>query len=429
MKKIILLFFIFTNSIFAQNFQITEVGNLPVKVANNAVCEGFINGNPYLFSFGGIDSTKIYSGIHLKSYRYNIQTGTVLQTPDLPDSQGKIAAAASRIDSVIYIIGGYHVSANGSEVSSNKIHRYNINTNAFLTDGTDIPIAIDDHVQAVWKDSLIYIITGWSNNGNVPNVQLYNPFLDSWTAASPTPNNNNYKSFGASGTIIGDTIYYFGGASMVGAFNVQNQLRKGVINPNNPTDISWSFEIPESQIKGYRMACTRVNNQIHWIGGSGITYNFNGIAYNGSGGVPTINRDLYFDFQTSSWLTNSAIIPMDLRGIANVNDSVKYIAGGMILNQEVTNKIYKLEWSNTITSIKESENDYTIFPNPSNGNFQIKASSNLKNITILNTLGGEVFSAKNISEKNINIDVRFLSKGTYIIKLNELKITEKLLIY
>jgi len=37
-------------------------------------------------------------------------------------------------------------------------------------------------------------------------------------------------------------------------------------------------------------------------------------------------------------------LPMDLRGVANIKPKVKYLVGGMINNQKVTNSIYKLEW-------------------------------------------------------------------------------------
>jgi len=158
---------------------VEEVGTLPEAVANNAVCEGFIGDKAYLFSFGGIDTSKQHGGIHLKSFRYNIETGESIQLADLPDDMGKIAAGASRIGNIIYIAGGYHVFPNGSEVSSDKMHRYDIANNVFLSDGAPIPIPIDDQVQAVWRDSLIFIATGWSNSGNVPNVQIYNPTEDS----------------------------------------------------------------------------------------------------------------------------------------------------------------------------------------------------------------------------------------------------------
>jgi len=42
------------------------------------------------------------------------------------------------------------------------------------------------------------------------------------------------------------------------------------------------------------------------------------------------------------WESNNQNIPMDLRGTADVSELVKYIAGGMVGNQTVTNKIYKL---------------------------------------------------------------------------------------
>jgi len=90
-------------------------------------------------------------------------------------------------------------------------------------------------VQAVWRDSLLYVITGWSNSNNIRFTQVYDPITDSWTNGSLLPNDNNYTSFGASGTIIGDKIYYFGGARSTGNFPIQNYMRTGKINPNDPS--------------------------------------------------------------------------------------------------------------------------------------------------------------------------------------------------
>ena len=173
--------------------QLQELSPMPERVCNNAVAEGFVNGVPYVYSFAGIDSTKLFSGIHLRSFRYNTQTDTWETIPPLPDDMGKIAASANRIGDIIYIIGGYHVFGNGSEISSEKVHRYNTQTNSYLSDGAPIPVAIDDQVQAVWRDSLIYVVTGWSNSQNVTNVQIYNPVTDEWTQGTPTPNENSYQ--------------------------------------------------------------------------------------------------------------------------------------------------------------------------------------------------------------------------------------------
>ncbi len=73
---------------FAQ-ITVTEIGSIPKKTSNNVVCEGFINGNPYIYSFGGIDSTKLYSGIHQNSYRYDVTNDETMAIPNLPDTLGK----------------------------------------------------------------------------------------------------------------------------------------------------------------------------------------------------------------------------------------------------------------------------------------------------------------------------------------------------
>ncbi len=350
MKKIILLFLFIlaincipNKKVSAKKWHITTLKNLPESITNNAVSEGYIDGKFYAFTFGGLDSTKLYSGIHLRSYRLDIMNNIWQQIANLPDTLGKIASAASRIKNTIYILGGYHVFADHSEKSSNKVHRYNIFNNKFLEDGASIPVPIDDHVQAVWRDSLIYVITGWSDKENVPNVQVYNPGINSWTVGAPVPDNHTYKSFGASGTIIGDTIFYFGGASMGKHYPIQNILRKGIINPEKPTEIKWSYQVLDSTIVGYRMAATQINNKPHWFGGSNTTYNYNAIAYDGSGGVNPSNRDLYLS--SNKFITTILKnLPMDLRGIAEINDSTKIIIGGIAKNQKVSAKVYLLEW-------------------------------------------------------------------------------------
>ena len=326
-----------------KNIFIKTLKALPEPITNNAIAEGFIDDKYYVFTFGGLDSTKQYTGIHKRSYKYNVAADSWQQIADLPDTLGKIASAASSIKDTIYIIGGYHVFKDHSEKSSNKVHRYDVINDTFLEDGAPIPVPIDDHVQAVWRDSLIYVVTGWSDTENMPNVQIYNPIKNSWSAGTPVPNNHTYKSFGASGTIIADTILYYGGASMGKNFPIQNILRKGIINPKKPTEISWSHQVLDTAIVGYRMAATSVKNKPYWLGGSTITYNYNPIAYNGSGGVQPNNRVL--SLEKKQWKQDfSHKLSMDLRGIAEINDSIKILVGGILENQQVSNNVYLLEW-------------------------------------------------------------------------------------
>ncbi|MEZ4950536.1 MAG: hypothetical protein R2784_14295 [Saprospiraceae bacterium] len=45
-------------------------------------------------------------------------------------------------------------------------------------------------------------------------------------SGTPVPNNNQYKAFGASGGIYGDTIIYIGGASIGNNFPIAPYIRK-----------------------------------------------------------------------------------------------------------------------------------------------------------------------------------------------------------
>ncbi len=422
MTKLIYVFLVFAelvcineNKIHAQNWQLIEEIIMPKAVTNAAVSEGMNNDTSCVYIFGGLDSTKNYAGIHRHSYKFNIETKKWYQLPDLPDNMGKIASAANYHKGIIYIFGGYYVFANGSEKSSNLVHRFDCKTNTFLPNGKDIPIAIDDHVQAMWRDSLIYLITGWNNTTNVANVQIYNPSKDVWLAGTSTPNNNTYKSFGASGIILGDTIFYMGGASSTSGFPIQNTLRKGIINKENPADIVWSSSIGE---KTYRAVATTNYGRISWLGGSDITYNYDGIAYNGSGGVDPSSKIKTYDINIGQLKTNEEnFLPMDLRGIASFNEEIKYIAGGMTSGQKVSNLLLRIGGESIIPASKETSiSAFEIYPNPSHGNITIQPTSTYfgpYDIQIFNINGDMIHNTISIGKATINL----LSKGMHIIKI------------
>ena len=74
MKKVFLLllsiiFFSCTNEKEQVNkkLKITLLKNLPYSTTNNAVAEGFIDGKPYVFTFGDLNITKKYSGIQFQT--------------------------------------------------------------------------------------------------------------------------------------------------------------------------------------------------------------------------------------------------------------------------------------------------------------------------------------------------------------------------
>jgi hypothetical protein len=419
------LFFISViTSSYGQVWQITPLAEAPERVTNNAVAEGFVNGVPYIYTFGGLDSTKLYTGIHLRSYRYNTMTNVWDTIAALPDTLGKIAAGANRVKDKIYIIGGYHVYANGGEASSDKVHIYDVNSNTYLADGANIPVAIDDQVQAVWRDSLIYVITGWSNTGNVSAVQIYNPSSDNWQAGTSVGNNNTFRSFGASGAIVGDTIYYFGGASMAGSFNVQTYFRRGIINPTNPSQITWS-SFTWMGMNGYRMAATTAFGKVFWLGGSNVTYNYNGISYNGTGGVSPNGRSLSYDKSDHSFEVEFGYdLPMDLRGIGSISDTVKYLVGGMEMGQIVSRETLRLNLNTdsvimSVPTVPAQEIiNFSLSPNPATESILIEIELGDSDLEYqLMTTSGVCLRKGIITKTKTSLNVSDLVGGVYFLQL------------
>ncbi len=313
---------------------------MPMAISNNAVCAAKIADTNFVYSFGGMDTSKKYTGITQRSFRYNTASKKWKEIAPLPDVLGKIASAASNIRNKIYIVGGYHVLPDAKEISSARVHIYDPVSNAYI-EGAPVSGGIDDQVQAVWKDSLLYIITGWSQDGNVSTVQIYNPAYNTWNKATPVPETKQYKVFGASGVIIKDTIYYSGGAYYEKNYPLGLVFRKGIINKDDPTQIEWT-NVEDSSALGYRMAALAVNNIPYWMGGSAISYNYNGIAYNGTGGVPALSRLIWHT--NSGWQGLYGQLPavMDIRGAAAVGKNQFIVAGGMSAGQQVSNKTYQL---------------------------------------------------------------------------------------
>lgn len=412
-KFLSLSFLLIGFSGFAQNWNWTELDTMPFRTANNAVCEAIVNGDEYVYSFGGIDTSKLYSGIHNRSFKYNVTADSWSEISPLPDSMTKIAAGASFVKGKIYVIGGYTVFANSTEVSSEKVHVYNPATDAYEADGAIIPRAIDDHVQCVYKDSLIFVVTGWSNTANFPDVQIYDPLLDQWQSGTFVPTTFQYTAFGASGYIIGDTIYYHGGAAG-GSFAARKFIRKGYINPNDPTDITWELMGEAPGEAGYRAACSGTDDRVFWVGGSGKSYNYDGIAYDGSGGVDPSTRILHFNPSDSMYLdeTSQPHGVMDLRGIAKLSNNRWIICGGMESNQIVSNRTFLLE-SNSL-DLPSQPNDPLEIRYTENG---VKVTSHYQQLFELVDVSGRVVKRFEQS-KELEIKRSEFKQGTYLLRYN-----------
>lgn len=393
-----------------------ERAPLPMPTANNAVCAGVVDGDPRVYSFGGIGAGLDRTAIHRKAYRYSTLSDSWTVLPELPDTSGKIASAANVVNGVAYVIGGYHVLAGSPfELSSDRVHRFDLGSEQWLADGAPVPIAIDDQVQAVWRDSLIYVITGWSNTTNVAAVQIYDPAMDAWGAATSVPNNNLYKVFGASGTIIGDTIFYYGGASLGSNFPAQDELRKGVIDPGDPTTITWSPAVPTGRPR-YRTACGSFAERPFWVGGSAVSYNYDAVAYNGSGVVsPSGDLAVLDGAGGTLHAFPAAAAPMDLRGLGELPSIGFHVCGGIGADAEVLAANWLVR--PTVGMVDMSPARLKVYPVPSQGLVHMAVPEELRvaRYTVQDALGKEVRSGVWSGQRTM--DLTGSAPGMYTMQL------------
>ncbi len=303
-------------------------------------------------------------------------------------------------------------------MSSDKVHVFNVTTNSYEPDGAPIPVPIDDQVQCAYKDSLIYVITGWSNTTNVPDVQIYDPALNQWSVGTSVPNDNFFKAFGASGVIIGDTIFYNGGVRGGFNFSAVRFTRKGIIDPQDPTQINWTQISDSPGATGYRMACSSYENKAFWLGGGGVAYNYNGVAYSGGVGVEPLDRILQYDAATQLWDEGlgTPFEVMDLRGIAKVSDTEWIVCGGMEPGQQVSDKTYLITYDPIIGGLTESDwETITVSPNPAEHELTVEVGTELATFQVIDLSGRLMIQG----QTHGSIHVSQLPVGLYILTLEQ----------
>lgn len=319
--------------------------SLPRPLTNNAVAALNFEGHAYLFSFLGLNSTKLYSGIVREGYQLDLATGEWNGVAPVPGSEGRIAATAQGLGGLVYLFGGYTVDARGEEVSLPNVDIYDPATDNW-TVGAPMPVPVDDAVSGVWRDSLIYLVSGWSQNDNVSNVQFYDPTADRWVQATPIP---GPPVFGHAGAIVDDAIIYCDGVVVNRAerppFRLTDRCYRGEINRADPTTIHWTAIPPHPGPAKYRAAAGAMDDAglVVFAGGSGNPYNFDGIGYDGELSEPD-HRTLAYDPRGSRWILGPAkpVPSMDHRGLVGVGGELWSI-GGMFGGQRVTASVDRLD--------------------------------------------------------------------------------------
>lgn len=331
---------------------------LPDAVSNNAVAIATVNGQPTLFSFNGLAANKSFKDIHGKAYSVNIKTKISKRIASLPDGKGRLASIAVTINNRIFVIGGYTVAADHSEVSTPEVYQYLPLENKYQLI-SKMPVPVDDTVALVYQDRYIYLVSGWHDTDNVKLVQVYDSREDRWFNATPFP---GAPVFGHAGGIIDNQLLIVDGVKVKSVVNGKreygpsNENWLGRIDNEDPSVILWT-KIKKHPFKPlYRMAAIGVSEkqQIIFAGGSINPYNYNGIGYNQEPSEASSNLFSY-DLSKSVWLVYPSLpqASMDHRGLLK-DDQKLYIVGGMGEKQKVLSTIQTIPFS-SLTHIKESK--------------------------------------------------------------------------
>ena len=215
---------------------------LPEPMANNAVAGVMTAGGPAVLSFLGLDRTRAWSGVGTRTYLWMPPDSGWVELPAVP-GPGRLAGTAQSVGGRVWVFGGYTVAEDGSERSVPNVDVLDLEARQWSR-AADIPVPTDDAVSGVWRDSLVYLVSGWHDTNNIPDVQIYDPAQDRWTPAVPVP---GPPVFGHAGALAGNTIVYIDGVRTQRdepRFVMSGSSWRGDIDPGDPTRVQWS-RIPD----------------------------------------------------------------------------------------------------------------------------------------------------------------------------------------
>ena len=313
--------------------QSTRRPSLPIPTTNNAVAALERGAGAGLYSLLGIDSTLKWGGITRRAFHLPRGARAWRELPPVPGAVGRLAALAFGVRGKVYLLGGYTVDSAGNEKSVPSVDVWNPVTRRWSA-GSPIPVAVDDAVGGVWRDSIIVLVTGWHDTDNVAEVQLYDPSRDRWMRGTPF---RGTPVFGGTGTVAGDHFLVIGGARRAPGpvkYTMASQAWLGRINPLAPQRIAWDSVAPAPGPPRYRGAALGCGGRIIVAGGTGNPYNYNGIGYDGQPSSP-LGDVVAFDVRSLSWRPAAApgVPTMDHRSLVAF-DGHAWLIGGMRAGQQ-----------------------------------------------------------------------------------------------
>lgn len=330
----------------------TNLPPLPSAVTNNAVASYVHKDRALIYSFMGLGKEKTYDTITTNAMVFDSRHDEWRLLPPVPGKTGRIAAAAAVADGQVFLFGGYRVDADGKETTVSDVDVYTPGTEeptqGYWAKGLPLPIAVDDAVAAVYDDRYIFLISGWSKDDNIANIQIYDSWHDHWRAGNVIAGR---PVFGHAGVIVNKTIVYCGGVYKNPEYRsdpskpkyvASDECWQGKITGSNPFKIEW-LQLPghpgDAQ---YRMAAGVWGKRAVFTGGTATPYNYNGIGYDGRPATPSAVT-FAWNTETNAWATlpQNPEPAMDQRAMAQDREGL-VVVGGMEAGQKVVRRVAHL---------------------------------------------------------------------------------------
>lgn len=312
---------------------------LPMPLTNNAVAALERGPGAGLYTMLGVDSTKRWSGITRRAFHLPRGATAWRELPSVPGPLGRLASLAFGVKGRVVVIGGYSVDSAGAERSLPNVDIWDPARRVWRS-GAPTPVAVDDAVGGVWRDSIIVLVTGWHDTDNVTDVQLYDVVRDRWMRGTRFP---GVPVFGGSGTVSGDFVLVVDGARRSGGavkYTLASQSWLGRIDPRDPTRIAWDTLPTHPGPARYRAAAAGCGTRGLWLfGGTDNPYNYDGIGYDRRPSEP-LGELLTLDPVARTWKAtpNWYAATMDHRGLL-LHRNRALIVGGMRASQAVSRSI------------------------------------------------------------------------------------------
>lgn len=386
------------------DWSFVQISSMPEPTAMNVVTSVNVGPDQYVYSFGGASQDLNLSSIHQNIVKYNVSSGFWQNVNVVLDTIPKLGYDVSVVDNIMYIIGGTRYQ-NGEMTDLSTVQVFNPFTDTLEPNGASLLKPVSNHQQFVWRDSLIYVVSGWSNGELIADVQLFNPFFDTWEMATPLPESTVFKSAGGSGYIIQDTIYYWGGTNATNGA-LTNNLRKGIIDVENPVNIEWLNEGETVAENIYRPLASGHSETVFWYGGTKTFFELRDEQWQ-AGVLPKAHL-LMFGTRTSSFelIEDIPFAQYGVKGMAKLGGGNWLIAGGIDSLNHVTSRAFLL--NNVSLSDWDLALQPPLFEIIDQGDQYLIQTENIGSISVFDITGRRLyFERKQLAD--ITIDKMYLN--------------------